>query len=193
MRRIDGAYSRSVFLAHGMQLGVSMTSVKMDALIRGDITGAVVHPSIIHIAHLWGTALSGKYHVPAHVDEEIMHFGLVFEALDKMPPNIVTLLQVYSLMGLYFLFKRDISRGREFLLKASNVVLQYNLHIRSPGKHRSGDCMASPLVVATEIDEEMNALCQLLYIDKVSNLLLNLPPFLGHQLDTDFRMILVCG
>ena len=153
----------------------------------------MVHPSIIHVAHLWGTTLSGKYHVPARVEEEIMHFGLVFEALDRMPPNIVTLLQVYSLMGLYFLFKRDISRGREFLLKASNVVLQYNLHIRSPGKPRSGDCMASPLVVATEIDEEMNALCQLLYIDKVSNLLLNLPPFLDHQLDTDFRAILVCG
>jgi hypothetical protein len=51
--------------------------------------------------------------------------------------------------------------------------------------------MTSPLVAATEIDEEMNALCQLLYLDKASNLLLALPQVLDYRLDDDFRMVVV--
>jgi hypothetical protein len=176
-----------------MQLGFSTTRVKMDALIRGDTSGTMVHPVIIHIAHLWGVILAVKSHVPVNVEEEITHFRLVLEAMDRMPPSVVTLLQVYNLMSLYFFFMRDLFRGREFLLKASNVVLQYDLHIRCPAAARSHseDCMTSPLVVETEFDEEMNALCQLLYLDKASNLLLDLPPVLDHQLHNDFRMVVV--
>jgi hypothetical protein len=181
-----------------MQLGFSTTRVKMDALIRGDTSGAVVHPVIIHTAHLWGVLLGRKSHVPVNAEEERIHFRLVFEAMDRMQPSVVTLLQVYNLMSLYFFFKRDVPRGREFLLKASNVVLQYDLHIRCPAAVRfhSEDCVdsrASHLVVPIESDEEMNALCQLLYLDKASNLLLDLPPVLDHQLDNDFRMVVVGG
>lgn len=195
LKYLMSRHSRSVFFAHGVQLGLNMPKHKLEALNQGDLSGNIIHPVIVHIAHLWGCIFLQNDRIIG-LDEEATHLQLVLESLaGPVSPNLVTLLQAYCLIGIYFFFKRELYRGREFLLKASNIVLQYNLHITLPScKFYSGQGditdASLPLVANDEGDELRNALCQLVYVDKVSELLLHLPPVLNSQLDEDFRTIL---
>ncbi|KAH7887278.1 hypothetical protein F5I97DRAFT_1806245 [Phlebopus sp. FC_14] len=181
--------SRRLFIAHGLQLGLCLSNRKLDALRAGDLSGAVLQPAMVHIAHLWGHVLWQLKHSVSRPDVELRLCNIAVDALTNTfqppPSDTMTWLNAYALMGLYFFRRREICRGREFMLKASNAVLELNLHISFPLFKE--DTRLHSTHGFDDAEEQIGVLCQLLYVDKSSELLLHVPPLFNSQLDTEFQ------
>ncbi|KIJ64537.1 hypothetical protein HYDPIDRAFT_40278 [Hydnomerulius pinastri MD-312] len=179
---------RMMFLAHGAHLGLCLSEEKLNALRLGDLSGAVLQPAMVHTAHVWGHLFWQLKHSISLPEEEMYLCKLAVDSLKHLPqssPDIITWLGAHGLMGLYFFRRGDICRGREFILKASNIVLESNLHITLPLSEATNAFHLGAAV--DESEERMSTLCQLLYVEKVSELMLKLPLQFNNQLDDEFQ------
>ncbi|KAJ7240579.1 hypothetical protein C8J57DRAFT_101536 [Mycena rebaudengoi] len=61
---------RALFLQVAPQYGFSLSLKKLDAIAKGDMTGLVVHPVLVHVCHLWGYFLDFPKQNGTLVDEE---------------------------------------------------------------------------------------------------------------------------
>ncbi|KAJ7272871.1 hypothetical protein C8J57DRAFT_260710 [Mycena rebaudengoi] len=88
---------RDLFLQTAPQHGFSLSQKKLDAIAKGDMTGLVVHPVLVHVCNLWGYILdlpkrTGTL-VRFEIEEELTYMRLVQGSLDGMfgpAPNPVT-------------------------------------------------------------------------------------------------------
>ncbi|KAK7455758.1 hypothetical protein VKT23_010790 [Stygiomarasmius scandens] len=181
---------RLIFLNHNLQLGLSLTQIKVDALRAGDLSGQIIHPILVHISHLWGCLFSQPDRITPSPEEE-GYLQSVLELLATMvaDQDILSYIQAYCLTAVYFYFKLQISTGRDLLLKAIDAVQRRGLDTYLSGDLTGFDIPEKfyqggiPLIALDDTDEERNALLQLLYIDRASEMLLKLPSLLSQQLN----------
>ncbi|KAJ7272870.1 hypothetical protein C8J57DRAFT_260749 [Mycena rebaudengoi] len=106
---------RALFLQAAPQHGFSLSEKKFDTIAKGDMTGLVVHPVLVHVCHLWGYLFdllkrTGTL-VRFETEEELTYMRLVQGSLDGMfgpAPNPVTSILTCTTVSLYFVKKHDI-------------------------------------------------------------------------------------
>lgn len=147
-------YSVAVFFDHGVQLRISYSPEKKRSIELGDLSGQVVHPVLVHLAHLWGCVFWQQSH-SRHVRDETIHLKLALDALDdqtRRAPNVVEALQAYTLLTGYAYFRRDTKSGHDYARCAAELVRLHNMHI-----------LDASLLPLTELTEECQAVCWHLY------------------------------
>ncbi|EIM88289.1 uncharacterized protein STEHIDRAFT_155643 [Stereum hirsutum FP-91666 SS1] len=181
---------RTRFFAHGVKMGVRMTQDKLDAIARGDLSGQLVHPVFVHIAHLIGSIFyHGAEHGASNRAREERDLRMVFHEISKEDalPRFA-FVQVKSLLAYYHLFKKDIPNAWERMQEASEFVRRHDMHIaiheHGAGSVPKGD---GPLTAADAADEEATALVQMLYRDKCSGMMISVPLMPPQHLDDEFR------
>ncbi|CAA7271869.1 unnamed protein product [Cyclocybe aegerita] len=193
---------RQAFLQNGIVLGQSSTREKWQALYMCDTSCSIVHPALIHVAHVFGARILNRWrpHM-APIDEEPHLNGALM--MLSMPPmtrsDAVAHIQCYCLLAVHFMKGPDLATGREWLLRADTIVRQFDLHIVPPPEgyrrgsarhYLSEDCPFRDLVADGEDDERRDALCQLLYIDSVCALRMRLPTIISPQLRQEFDVLM---
>lgn len=159
-----------------------MTQDKLDAIARADMSGSIVHPVFIHVAHLIGAIF--YYHdqaVNIEQDSEANDLQVVMSILSQsnaLPP--VASIQALALLAYYHYYKRDLSSAWDRMRAAVDLVLLHDMHITIPTsdglteacsvRHRGG-----PLAAVDGADEERSVLAQVLYRDREAELVLGMP------------------
>ncbi|THU99254.1 hypothetical protein K435DRAFT_795039 [Dendrothele bispora CBS 962.96] len=186
---------RLIFLKHNLQLGLSLTQAKVDALRVGDLSGQIIHPILVYISHLWGFLFS-QVDRTSPSPEETNYLQPILKILPTMTSDkdVLPNIQAHCLTALYFYFKVQISTGRELLLKAIDIVQQQGLapHVADDGFNFGENFSRNgiPLIAVDDADEKRNALLQLFYIDRVSEMRLKLPSLLPKQLSDEFHRVI---
>lgn len=175
-------------------MSIRMTQDKLDAIARADMSGSIVHPIFIHIAHLIGAIF---YHhdqaVNIEQDSEANDLQVVMSILSQpnaLPP--VAAIQALALLAYYHYYKRDLSSAWDRMRTAVDLVLSHDMHITIPTsdafteaypvRHRGG-----PLAAVDGIDEERSVLVQVLYWDRGAEMLLGIPFGSTPHLVTEFQ------
>ncbi|GJE98520.1 Zn(II)2Cys6 transcription factor domain-containing protein [Phanerochaete sordida] len=174
---------RALFLSHQIQLGFYLRETKRQAVLAGDLSGRIVHPAVIHLAQLVGTYLWTLHHkTDVLVVSEDVELLKVLSALEYAPEP-ATLIMIYTVLGEYFLYKRQIEAGRPYLVKASKVLSFEDLQLSTPS--------LDALLVVGEPDEDtkeyLTALGQLAYIDKATSMVIGLTPFLDDEYEKQLQ------
>lgn len=171
-----------IFLAHHAQLGISLPEPKVRAIMSGDISGSIVDPVLIYIAQLMGCRLwQEQRHITTYNPIEMMQCEAVLQILETTQ-NPIARLQVHCQLAIYFLLKREMREGREQLLRAAQVITQYNLHFK-PGYS------VSVSETSDDVQERICALSQFVYLDKDASIVLNDPSLLSVELEDQFRAL----
>jgi len=176
---------RVTFLSHHGQLGVSLPESKIRAIMTGDLSGTHVHPSLIYVAQLMGCRLWQEQNRTV-LNSAVEHVQLlfVFQALLDTP-DPVTRLQIHSVLAIYFLIKRRMLEGRDQLLRAARVALEYNMRFDT----HSTETLEPKLDTSDEVQEHICALSQLMYLDKAAAIVLNDPSLLSADYDQQFKAL----
>jgi hypothetical protein len=143
--------SRAIFLAHRHQYGFWLPPLKLQALFRGDTLGAIVHPCLVHLAHLWGCLLLQEYEKSftlAEVEDSYMYAAV--SAIDEINCDPIVLVQAYTLLLMYFFYRHSVPLGEEYTTKVAAVVKKYSLRL-SPSKDSKDD----PAFVRTRAGNQM--------------------------------------
>lgn len=151
-------YSSTIFFTHRIQLGVSFTDAKSEAIKTGDLSGETIHPALVHISYMWGSVLWQGLHSENYLDDERSLFKLAMDCLEDgscRSPDPVESLQACYLLSIYCFTRQDLARGRQFHIDAAQVIADNQLHISDP--HHP---VQSPFDI-----EQMHAVCQLLLSD----------------------------
>lgn len=143
---------------------------------------------MVYLAQLVGCFLwKLRYKTDVLVLSEDLELRNVLDAVEALPPDPTTLVMIYTVLGEYLLFKRQIELGREYLVRASRVLAAQDLQLAAPS--------LEGLISCTEPDEEtkeyLSTMGQLLYIDKATSMVLRLPFFLNAEYDRQLRSITV--
>ncbi|KAJ7267392.1 hypothetical protein C8J57DRAFT_364956 [Mycena rebaudengoi] len=170
---------RALFLQAAPQYGFSLSLKKLDAIAKGDTTGLVVHPVLVHVCHLWGYLLDFLKHTPTAVcfkiEEESTYMRLIQESLDGMPgpaPTPTTSLLTYLTVYCYFLKRGHFDRGKEFLAAASKIALEYDMDLECLGNVYSDEINHGFSVFPNNDTDEMRAaFSHLIYVGTVVHLL----------------------
>ncbi|KAJ7272899.1 hypothetical protein C8J57DRAFT_261746 [Mycena rebaudengoi] len=176
---------RTLFLQTAPQHGFSLSEKKLDAIAKGDMTGLVVHPVLVHVCHLFGYLLNllkqTRTLVGFDIEEESTHMPLIQGSLDGMfgpAPNAVTSLLTHLTVFLYFFYKGHVDRGQEFLAAASKTALEHDIDLASLEINQEFSVLPSD-----DADEIRAAFSHLIYIGTAAHLLVKLP------LDVDVRLL----
>ncbi|KAK0190869.1 hypothetical protein F5146DRAFT_1046102 [Armillaria mellea] len=172
---------RDIFFSHRAQLGVCLSDEKLFAVGRGDVSNAVVHPVMVHVAQLWG----------ALVQEESSYFRTLTEnmqlqsvldylndAREVLPP--ATSLQAHGIVSLYYFTKGDLYKGREYLLKSAHLLMRYDLHLVRTSPSPNNDTITVP-----SSDDEIGAILQVYYMDKAAHVQFHVPCLFHPDLDSE--------
>lgn len=178
-----------------------MIPAKLDAILRGDLSGYSINPIFIHIAHLIGCL----WYRTDDVDQvdpalEDNYYHIVLEHLadeDQLTP--LDIVQSCALVGTYFFFKFQFNDGWGMGRKANEVVVKYDLHVTHPEQDSIASLRARSMAYGAyghlkaldEADEERSALCNLLYLDKGSEMLVSMPVAMDPRLNDELRALAV--
>lgn len=178
---------RTLFLNHQTQAGFYLRDSKWQAVKDGDFSGTVVHRSVVHLAQLVGSMLWKRHHkTDVFLISEDAELRSILNALED-PPDSATLVMIYTLLAWCFLFQRQLEVGREYLMKASQVVTIQNLQLTPP-------CMDAMLVLG-EPDEDtkefLTSMAQLLYMDKAAVMVLGMSTLLDAEYDRQLKTLSV--
>ncbi|KAF7359158.1 hypothetical protein MSAN_01257400 [Mycena sanguinolenta] len=192
---------RNTFLLKRSQFGFALPAHKLSALIAGDLSGASVHPVLVHLCHLWGYMLDYYEqnqtwtYAPGKNGDEVAQIRLILGSLNGMlgpAPTPVTSLITYISMSLYFFHKNDFSRGQEFLNVAGDTVLKHDLDLAAlaniPSGTESND--AYSIVPLDEYGELRSAFSHLIYTAVAANVVLTAPPLLDTRLLDNFDLLM---
>ncbi|KAK7455759.1 hypothetical protein VKT23_010791 [Stygiomarasmius scandens] len=188
---------RLVFLNHSLQLGLSLTSAKVEALQVGDLSGRIIHPVLVHISHLWGCIYAQPDRAPSPPLEEKQYLQAVLDLLPTLVDrDLASCIQAHYLIAMYFYFKLQVFSGREFLLKAIGIIRRHDLHVYGMVESVGVSFLdgtfsqnAIPLDALNEDEETRNAILQLIFIDRATEMLLKLPSLLPQQLSDELKQL----
>ncbi|KAF5348057.1 hypothetical protein D9758_010005 [Tetrapyrgos nigripes] len=185
-------YLRLTFLEHNLQLGITLTQDKVDALLVGDLSGQVVHPILVHISHLWGFAFTQVDRISLSSQEEY-YLQTVLDMLSNLSADqdFLVYIQAHCQVAVYFYFKIKIDTGRKLLVKAIKALEHYGLgtflangpvgiNLRTLGFFR---------VALDDSEERRNAVLHLFYIDRVLEVLLRFPSLLPGTLSEELEKL----
>jgi hypothetical protein len=180
------ALRRALYLAHNLTVGSYLRPSKYRAIESGDLSGAMVHPALVHLSVLLGGIFSTmQYGVgPPNTDPDTL-MQLATQSMVQQQPEPVTLVMIYCLISWYLFFKRNLTEAQAYLSKAHNVTQQYHLKMPQPNLlsildlHQPDD----------DTKEMVTALCQMVYLDKAAELVLKLPPVLPEDFDTQLKKL----
>lgn len=185
-------------------MGLRMISEKLDAIARGDLSGALVHPIFIHLAHLLGCVFyMDDLKRPVTPEIEASYFQLVEEMLSTVPVTLTPVehVQTCSLFTIYLFFKKRWSDAQSMGRRANDVILQCDMHITLSAYDAEAIALRrvqrppqgayGHLQAVDEVDEEKSALCYALYLDKIGQMMFSLPLCLPPHLDDEFRVLAV--
>jgi hypothetical protein len=148
-----------------------------------------VHPVVVHLAQLVGAFLWRlRYKTEVFVVSEDTEMLRVLSCLDS-PPEPVTLAMVYTVLGEYLFFKRQIEAGQLYLVKASQTMSSQELS--------QSTLDLDGLLSTNEPDEDTKefiaVVTQLTYINKSAMMVLGLPTFLDEDYNHQLPSLLVGG
>ncbi|KAJ7267150.1 hypothetical protein C8J57DRAFT_1510260 [Mycena rebaudengoi] len=163
---------RALFLQTAPQHGFSLSQKKLDAIRKGDMTGLVVHPVLVHVCHLWGYLLDflsrSQIVVGYEIEEESTQMDLIQRSLNGMfgpAPNPVTSILTYITLSIYFQKQVQLDRGREFLAAASKTALDHDIDLACLGNISSDETNHGFSVFPTNDADEMRAIfSHLIYV-----------------------------
>ncbi|KAF7349053.1 hypothetical protein MVEN_01427000 [Mycena venus] len=197
-----GGISRDLFIAHRIQLGLSVPDATLAAIDSGTHDHDALHPALLHASQLMGYMLAR--HLlrracmcrPGHADREAEQMRFTFCALRKAEmgacePRPVATLQTLALLSLYFFNVGDIARGRELILAGNAIVREHNLDAFSDDEQRqrptTGGCGGFNLRPTNDAGETQAAVAQLVYLDLLYAITLKLPSIIDPVLRENFR------
>jgi hypothetical protein len=192
--------SRALFLQAAPTYGFSLSLKKLDAIAKGDMTGLVVHPVLVHVSHLWGYLLdllnqTGTL-VHFEIEEELTHMRLIQGSLDGMfgsAPTPITSLITYIAVSGYFFRKGHFNRGQEFLAAASKAALEHDMDLACLGNFYSEKIDQGFSVFPNNDDDEMRAtFSYLIYFGTAIHLLMKSPLVVDARLMDTFNLLTVC-
>ncbi|GBE82317.1 hypothetical protein BKA93DRAFT_891062 [Sparassis latifolia] len=176
---------RALFISHHGQLGLFLSEEKTQAILLADLSGRVVHPVLVYAAQLMGCRLWQEQHrAVCTITTESYQLRSVQQALLNTG-HPVTRLQVHNVLTIYFLIKQHMQEGRDQLVKAANLVMQYSLRFQSPAITGT-NLLQEPNI---EAREQICALSQLLYLDKAACIVLNESTLLSVEFEQDFATL----
>ncbi|KAJ7240594.1 hypothetical protein C8J57DRAFT_1727134 [Mycena rebaudengoi] len=190
---------RALFLQVGApQYGFSLSQKKLDAITKGDMTGLVVHPVLVHVCHLCGYLLdfpnqNGTF-VGFEIEEESTYMRLIQGSLNGMfgpAPNPVTSLITYMTVSVHFFHKGHVDRGRELLAAASKTALEHGMDLACLGNIDSDEINHGFSVFpSNDADEIRAAFSHLIYLGTVTHLLLKTPSAVDARLMDKFSLLM---
>lgn len=168
-------------------MGLYLRPTKWQAVKDGDFSGHIVHRSVVHLSQLVGSLLWRLHH-----KTEVL---IMFEADELQnlsaslayPPDHATLVSIYTILSWYFFWYRKLDTGRQYLAKASDVIILNNLQLSM----QTMDDILALEEPGEDTKEYITSFCQLLYMDKAATLVLGMAPLMGPQFDGQFRSLAV--
>ncbi|KAJ7272908.1 hypothetical protein C8J57DRAFT_261942 [Mycena rebaudengoi] len=189
---------RDLFLQVAPQYGFSLSLKKLDAIAKGDMTGLVVHPVLVHVCHLFGYLLEFLNQTGSLVrfgaEEELTYLRLIQGSLDGMfgpTPDPVTSILTYMTVSVYFFRKADVDRGEEFLASASETALEHDIDLACLENVNSDEINFGFSVYPSNDADEMRAvLSYLIYTGTVVHLLVKKPLVVDVRLVDKFSLLM---
>ncbi|KAH9854166.1 hypothetical protein C2E23DRAFT_819846 [Lenzites betulinus] len=176
---------RSVFAEHTRQCGCTLSAEKLQAILVGDISGTIVHPSFTYVAQLLGCLLwQVQRHIFVFPHTEFEQLQLLWVALEDADP--VTEVQIRYLLAIYFLLKKQMEEGEEQLSTAVRVALHHRLAF--PVGPQDFDTLSMHNATPMQI-ELISTLSHLMYLDRCSSLVFRVPTRLDHTWDEGFKAV----
>ncbi|KAJ7242074.1 hypothetical protein C8J57DRAFT_1558352 [Mycena rebaudengoi] len=189
---------RALFLQAAPQHGFSLSLKKLHAIAKGDMTGLVVHPVLVHVCHLFGYLLeflkqTGSL-VRFRAEEESTYMRLIQGSLNGMfgpTPDPVTSILVYLTVSVYFLKKVQLDRAQEFLALASKTVFEHDIDLACLGNVSSGEIDQEFSVLPSNDADEMRAVfSHLIYVATAVHLFVKKPLLVDARLVDKFRLLM---
>ena len=94
---------------------------------------------------------------------------------------------LYTLLSWYFLFERRLDTGRQYLIKATDVVTLNDLRFSS----QTMDAMIALEEPDEDTKEYLTALSQRLYMDRAATIVLGMAPLMNLEYDKQFKALSV--
>ena len=157
LTRIDS--SRLACVCNLRKLGVYPRQEKLEAIIRGDLSGAVVHPAMIHFMHLLGPHYCQVTISPLTVRMQAIHAQQLWEDMVDIVRGEDNALkfQIQYLTASTYIFVRMAQNAKLFLWKC--ITLVNNVGVRFvPVYGRSPE-------MSEGLRENTTCLSQVIYLD----------------------------
>ncbi|KAJ7273113.1 hypothetical protein C8J57DRAFT_1225408 [Mycena rebaudengoi] len=188
---------RALFLQTAPQHGFILSLKKLDAIAKGDMTGLIVHPVLVHVCHLWGYFLDFQKQngtlVGFEIEEELAHMRLIQGSLNGMfgpAPTPITSLITYNAVSSYFFKKGLFNRGQEFLAAASKTALEHDMDLACLGNIYSEKIDQGFSVFPDNDDDQMRAtFSHLIYIGAAVRLFAGGPLVVSARLVDTFNLL----
>ncbi|KAJ7272799.1 hypothetical protein C8J57DRAFT_259523 [Mycena rebaudengoi] len=194
---------RDLFLQVAPQYGFSLSLKKLDAIAKGDMTGLVIHPVLVHVCHLFGYLLEFLKETGSlnrfGAEEESTYMRVIQGSLNGMfgpTPDPVTSILTCTTVSAYFFRKAQVDRGEEFLAAASKTALEYDIDLACLGTVYSDKTLdqvqgfsAFPV---NDADEMRAVFSHLINVATVIHLLVKNPLMVDARLVDKFRLLMVC-
>ncbi|KAJ7278228.1 hypothetical protein C8J57DRAFT_162451 [Mycena rebaudengoi] len=194
---------RALFLDHACKYGLIVSPEKRDAISRGDTSGLLVHPVLIHLGQLLGyhivshsttdTWAYPKGQTEAEAEEGVRVLELLEDGGHSLVPDPLTCLQAYTTLSVYCLQKGDIPSFQEFLGKAGDVVLEHSAELGlddPPELGRTPQFDQSSLAPRGTAQEARSAFSQLMSVDLARGMMTSVPSPLNTSLLPRLRELL---
>ncbi|KAJ7272890.1 hypothetical protein C8J57DRAFT_261211 [Mycena rebaudengoi] len=192
---------RALFLQAAPQYGFSLTQKKLDAIAKGDMSGLVVHPVLIHVCHLWGYLLDflkrSRTSISFEFEAESAYMQLIQGSLNGMfgpAPNPVTSLITYTTVSTYFFKKARLDRGEEFLAAASKTALEYDMDLACLGTVDSDKTLDQvqgfSVFPSNDADEMRAAFSHLIYVGSAVHMTVKNPLVVDARLMDKFSLLM---
>ncbi|KAJ7501840.1 hypothetical protein B0H11DRAFT_689630 [Mycena galericulata] len=198
---------RNLFLDHCWQFGLNGTAEQLDALSRGDTSGAVVHPILVNICQLFGYLVAQQSHSetwlylqshPTELDAaEQAQARAIFHTLHahgrqtRLDP--VTSMQVYALLALYYTMRGDLELAVELVRKLGGIVIHSLDHMLLCLEYTplAGPPLHLSCYPQGPVQEAQSAFSGMVWVDVARSLVLKCPLLLDPSILTTFRRLAV--
>ncbi|KAJ7272913.1 hypothetical protein C8J57DRAFT_262078 [Mycena rebaudengoi] len=189
---------RDLFLQVAPQYGFSLSLKKLDAIAKGDMTGLVVHPVLVHVCHLFGYLLEFLNQTGSLVrfgaEEESTYMRLIQGSLNGMfgpTPDPVTSILTYMTVSVYFFRKAQVDRGQEFLASASETALEHDIDLACLENANSDEINFGFSVFPSNDADELRAVfSHLVHTGTVVHLLVKKPLVVDVRLVDKFSLLM---
>ncbi|RDX56839.1 hypothetical protein OH76DRAFT_1395982 [Lentinus brumalis] len=177
---------RETYIEHSRQYGSTLSPEKMEAILAGDVSGAVVHPAFTYVAQLLGCLFwqMERRMMNMYSSVEREQEQLLFGVLDTIDP--VGEVQVRYLLAIYYLFKQQMVEGEEQLVLGADVVRRHNLVF--PTSTDAFDPLQMQEATPDQV-ELISALSHMLYLDRCSSFVFHVPTRLDKNFDDALKNV----
>lgn len=181
-------FSAETFFRHQIQLGLLLSSSRMEAIRTSDLSGRFIHPVLVHVAHLCGAVFWQQMNKIQRYDDEMAYLKLASDMItaSRQPggnqnADPVAFLQAQYILTLYSFFRMKVHAAIAFHRGAAQTVTEHKLHIFD----------AAFLQPDFAMTEEAQALCVWLLVDRVQYNPVKMDPLLSSRLVEELNTCLV--